>query len=118
MYQYTLLHLILATTNFGEFQKFAKISCRQNLLQPKLIDTKINYMAPNVYLMYRTNILIINMYIQHLCNKLVLQIYFHFWIIFFEIELYTQCSTIVYLKNTCWKKFAKLRCAKISCRQY
>ena len=54
----TLLHEILATTNFGEFQKFAKISCRQNLLPPKLIDAKINYMAPNVYLMYRTNIVI------------------------------------------------------------
>ena len=45
----TLLHEILATTNFGEFQKFAKICCRQNLLSQKLIDAKINYMDTKVY---------------------------------------------------------------------
>ena len=38
-----VLHEILATNNFGEFQKFAKISCRLNLLPPKLINAKIIY---------------------------------------------------------------------------
>ena len=56
LYAYTLLHEILATTNFGQLQKFVKISCRQNLLPQKLIDAKIHYIAPNVNLMYRTYI--------------------------------------------------------------
>ena len=49
LYAYTLSHEILATTNFGQFQKFAKISCRQNCWLYNIVITSNLYWDLTTY---------------------------------------------------------------------